>query len=320
MELIDRYLGAVRWNLPRDKADDILAELADVIATRIEEREDALDRALNRAEISEVLREFGHPIAVAARYRPQQVLIGPELFPFYWFILRLMLFIVVLVQAIDVATSLVSTSEPLIRAAIQAGSDLFQAALYNAAIVTLLFALIEHTGLLGKYLARWQPDKLPKIAIKPPRKRQLNPFFAIAFSIGFLLWWSGLIDIDPLRTAGSDYAMHGTAVWQRLHMPIFALVSAGLILHLVTLLRPQARLVRAALLIAIAAGTILIAATLHQAGSLIALTPLTANGAAHLAEAQSGINEGLNAATLGIGILAAFRCVIELWLMQRKQG
>ena len=44
MDLIERYLGAVRWNLPIGKpmetrADDIIAELRDLIESRIEERE-----------------------------------------------------------------------------------------------------------------------------------------------------------------------------------------------------------------------------------------------------------------------------------------
>jgi hypothetical protein len=86
MDLLDNYLAAIRWNLPRGaNPDDVIAELRDVIANRIEEREDRLDRALRRDEVSALLRDFGHPLVVAARYGPQQSLIGPELFPFYWF-------------------------------------------------------------------------------------------------------------------------------------------------------------------------------------------------------------------------------------------
>ena len=50
MDLIERYLNAIRWNLSGDKADDIIAELRDVIASRIEDREEMLGRALTRAE------------------------------------------------------------------------------------------------------------------------------------------------------------------------------------------------------------------------------------------------------------------------------
>ena len=39
MDVIERYLGAIRRNLPRDKAEDIVAELRDVIASHVEDRE-----------------------------------------------------------------------------------------------------------------------------------------------------------------------------------------------------------------------------------------------------------------------------------------
>ena len=43
MDLIDRYLTAIRWNLPRAaKADDVIAELRDLIASRVEDREELL--------------------------------------------------------------------------------------------------------------------------------------------------------------------------------------------------------------------------------------------------------------------------------------
>src|SRR3978361_768358 len=92
MELIDRYLTAIRWNLPRAaKADDIVAELRDVIASRIEDREESLGRPRDENEVSAVLREFGHPLVVPARYGTQQWLIGPDIFPFYLFSLKVVL-------------------------------------------------------------------------------------------------------------------------------------------------------------------------------------------------------------------------------------
>ena len=39
MDLIERYLDAVRLFLPRDQRDDITAELRDVLLTRREEKE-----------------------------------------------------------------------------------------------------------------------------------------------------------------------------------------------------------------------------------------------------------------------------------------
>ena len=74
MDLVDRYLASIRRNLPAAKADDIAAELADELQSRREDREAKLGRALSEAEASAMLREFGHPLVVAARYRPSRVM------------------------------------------------------------------------------------------------------------------------------------------------------------------------------------------------------------------------------------------------------
>ena len=42
MQLIDRYLQAVKWMLPRKQQDDVVRELNDEILSRVEEKEDAL--------------------------------------------------------------------------------------------------------------------------------------------------------------------------------------------------------------------------------------------------------------------------------------
>ena len=86
MDLIDRYLDAVRLFLPRGQRDDITAELRDVLMTRREEREAELGRPLTRKEDEALLHDYGHPLMVAARYGRQQYLIGPELYPVYAFV------------------------------------------------------------------------------------------------------------------------------------------------------------------------------------------------------------------------------------------
>src|ERR1700722_4196031 len=91
MDLIDRYLDTVRLFLPLSQRDDITAELRDVLLTRCEEREAELGRPLKRAEQEAVLKAFGHPLVVAARYGSQQYLIGPDLYPAYRFVLLLVL-------------------------------------------------------------------------------------------------------------------------------------------------------------------------------------------------------------------------------------
>src|ERR1700686_3233741 len=65
MELLDRYLQAVRFWLPRAQQNDIIAELGDDIRSQIEDRESALGRPLNEDEQVALLQQTGHPMRVA---------------------------------------------------------------------------------------------------------------------------------------------------------------------------------------------------------------------------------------------------------------
>ena len=68
MDLIDRYLSAVSFLLPKDQREDITAELRDALMTRREEKEAEVGRPLTRDEDAALLRAFGHPLDVAARF------------------------------------------------------------------------------------------------------------------------------------------------------------------------------------------------------------------------------------------------------------
>ena len=83
MDLIERYVGAVRRHLPKSANPDIVSELTDNLRSQAEEREAELGRALNEDEQAALLKPHGHPWLMASRYMPQQHLIGPALYPYY---------------------------------------------------------------------------------------------------------------------------------------------------------------------------------------------------------------------------------------------
>src|SRR5450432_2936962 len=88
MELLDRYLQAVRFWLPRAQQQDIIAELSEDLRSQIEEKETELGRSLSEAEVEDILKKRGRPALVANRYLPQRSLIGPLLFPIYCFVMK----------------------------------------------------------------------------------------------------------------------------------------------------------------------------------------------------------------------------------------
>src|ERR1700738_2779675 len=91
MELLDRYLQAIEFWLPKRQRQDIIAELSEDLRSQIEEKETELGRKLEDAEVEAILKRCGAPLEVASRYRPQQYLIGPALFPIYRFVLAVTL-------------------------------------------------------------------------------------------------------------------------------------------------------------------------------------------------------------------------------------
>src|SRR5271166_3247834 len=94
MELIDRYLQSVKWMLPRKQQDDVIRELSDEILSQVEEKEAALGRPLTEDEQVALLKQLGHPMLLASRYRKQRYLIDPTIFAIYWMVLRLVLVLV----------------------------------------------------------------------------------------------------------------------------------------------------------------------------------------------------------------------------------
>ncbi len=52
MDLLDRYLQAVKFWLPKNQKQDIIAELSEDIRSQVEDREAELGRKLNESELA----------------------------------------------------------------------------------------------------------------------------------------------------------------------------------------------------------------------------------------------------------------------------
>jgi hypothetical protein len=68
-ELLDGYVHAVTMMLPPDKAEDIAAEVRSNLESKVEDQAAALGRELRPAEVSAILKEYGHPVRVGLQYR-----------------------------------------------------------------------------------------------------------------------------------------------------------------------------------------------------------------------------------------------------------
>lgn len=162
MELLDRYLHAVRFWLPKAQQDDIIAELGEDLRNRIEEREAELGHPLDDEGVAALLKERGHPMLVASRYQPQSSLIGTALFPAYLFILRLViLWILPPVFILIVGPATVLSSQAPAAALLRTGWTLVMAAVFAFGVITLVFAALERYP--HETTWKWDPRRLPPV-------------------------------------------------------------------------------------------------------------------------------------------------------------
>ncbi|MDQ6768018.1 MAG: hypothetical protein M3Z41_09455 [Candidatus Eremiobacteraeota bacterium] len=244
MELVPRYLDAVRRYLPKSTQADVIEELSDSIQSQIEEKEAGLGRPLNADEENAILKTYGHPLLAASRYRPHQQLIGPALYPFYVNSLKIVLLIALSVSA--VATVVLGiTSGDALAAAARAWGAIWGTLFSLVGIVTVIFAAIERFG-PKDFARKWDPRSLPA-ATETQRVPRASSTLELVFNLLFAAW---LLNIPGIRHI-ADYATLGGAaaqlyvpfkLWPWWHQMLPALLVATLAhaaVNSVNLVRPD---------------------------------------------------------------------------------
>lgn len=210
MELLDRYLEAVRKQLPWERQDDIIAELRANLEAQLEDRQEELGHNLTPEEAKAWVGQLPAPAIMAGRYRRQQYLIGPGLFPIYSLILRIVTFWVFIVTII-VNTVRLFTQPWSASAVPGAIVNVVFVVLLNAAIITVIFAVLEYAALhhpewvpqIAPYVSKWDLNALPPIGpVKGGRRKTFA--HAIADLVGHvvLLCWLLLLPKYPVLILG----------------------------------------------------------------------------------------------------------------------
>lgn len=231
MELLDRYLNEVRRNLPSKDQGDVIAEISDELQSQFEERERQIDRPLTGDEAAAIIKAYGHPKLVASRYAEHRYLIGPELLPFYWYVLKLVLAVAIGLELFGSAVSAIASGNARL---FTAGLGwIWSTPLIVFGIVTLVFALVErfHTRpvLVEIGADRWDPRRLPKAGGSAPYPRYKSAFEFAANVLALLVLLDvagarhGLFTLTFGSGAGLVSALQLTAAWQ----PVYASLVAG---------------------------------------------------------------------------------------------
>jgi hypothetical protein len=254
--LLDQYLNSIRSCLPEAQRDDIVQELSENIHAQIEDKENELGRPLRDAEVEAILKQHGHPLVVASRYRQDQrsvafgpQLIGPVVFPFYVRVLKfnlglsgIILFIVCVALAFGGHAMTVGNLVPAI----------FLQITLQFVIVTLIFAAADrhfkkHPESFnyrdGKY--PWHPaftfENWSKSKAKndPERVSRLDSVAQIV-GLGLGLVWLRVAEGAPFLIFGPAAAfLRPAPVWHYFYWPIVAVACLGILQGFINFVRPD---------------------------------------------------------------------------------
>ena len=170
MEMIDAYVNEVGQRLPARQRADIEREIRSMIGDTLDDESRTQNRPVDDAMMVQVLKRLGSPQKLAASYVPPQYLIGPELFPAYLLVVKIVASVLAILAIIGLALSVglagtvqSQVLEEIARAAGGIFSSIFQA----FGIITLVFAVLQRVAPKNKFF----PDE----AEFDPRKLKLKP-------------------------------------------------------------------------------------------------------------------------------------------------
>jgi len=330
MDLLERYLQAVRTYLPMSQQEDILKELRENLRGPIEDRESALGRALNEDELAEILKKHGHPLLVATRYRQSRHLIGSTLFPFYWLVMKIILAIVGIGYAASVLV-LIAQGKPFLEV-LGALLSYVGAVLPTFAVVTIIFAVLDIGNSRFRLLERatkvtnekFDPRTLPMLrpASDFPDAKPISRFktaFELFFGVGFLLWW---IRVSPIRKLALFVVLGpvGLAdkipfqlgpVWNIIYWPVIFLSLVSIAQQIVTLIYPDRIKFYSVMKLIANGGSVAILCLLTRVNDILAIAPGVSDPW-KFAETLQIINMTLHYTMFFAAVIAAVECYKQL--------
>jgi hypothetical protein len=277
VEIVDRYLQAVKAWLPSEQRDDILAELSEDLRSELEEREAALGRPLGEHEAQALLEHRGHPLWLARGYATGGHLIGPMVLPTFRRVVAIALpCLAVIFASLWVVFRFVVEQAP--HPPLRSGFFwLWQGGLYALALVglyTMIFAAIERTHARVRASDAWDPrhpgDLPTSVESRAARERfalRLSAAGDLVGALVFTLCWVGLWRLPDVPEIELTLA----PVFAHLYAPILALGLAEIALATAALVRPRPGRTRSLLSVARYAAGVVLAGTALAAGSWILL-------------------------------------------------
>lgn len=238
MQLVERYLRAIEFWLPKEQSRDILAEISEDILSQIEDRQEQLGRQLTDSELELLIKQRGRPFLVANRYLPQRSLIGPILFPVYLFVLKVFALCYLLPWAAVFLTvhRVQHPAAPWFDAIGAAFGAAWTAAFLGAGVTTLVFATLQILETKRSFLSEWNPRQLPPARHPTKIPRSTSTIELVLFAVAIVWWSTHASSLEILQ--GPALRVTLSPVWIYFFWAGIALILANAALSSVNLRRP----------------------------------------------------------------------------------
>ncbi len=208
MKLIDRYISEVGRYLPQKSRADIEKEIRSTLEDMLEDRSAESNRPVDEEMAVQVLKEFGHPLKVAASYMPQRYLIGPQLFPYFIMVMKVALLVAFGVALIRLSIGIIdsgSSVDAIIRSVVESFLNMGSIAITVLGNVVLVFGIMEWALPKVKEVPlEWDPRTLPD---ETPEPETFN-LWDVASSMVFTLIAMLIFNFYP-QILGMGFTMDG---------------------------------------------------------------------------------------------------------------
>jgi hypothetical protein len=304
MELLDQYLKTVRSYLPKEQKDDIINELSENLRSQMDDKEVELGRPLNESEVESILKQHGHPMIVAGRFRQDQrsftfgrQIISPILFPFYTKVLSFNLGITAIVLVV-VWTALFASGQPATFSSIF--SVLLLQVLLQFGFVTVIFAAMERQ--FAKHPDRWDPRRpnhpyyvnisldfdFSKESQYVPRLESISQLIALSISI---IWLRAVRESSFLVLGPAALFLKFAPIWRQFYLPVVLISFWGVLQAAINLFRPDWVRLRSVTRVVLSGGMLVIWFLLLRAGSWIVPPTASVNSTTDFSHAVQVANQ-----------------------------
>ena len=200
---------------------------------------------MTEADVAEILRHHGSPVAVAARYGHAIPLVGAELAPYFWFTLRRVAPIMATIAILARVVTLVYAPHTVLRLGHEV-LGMFGAVLESLLnlwmILTLLFVVLDGWRRRSPqtFIEKWDPRHLPKLRHGQKDGRPKYPLVDLAFTALFLVWLLAfprfpLLFFGPLALGLHALSLDLAPVWHEFYWLVVGFNCIQLLFRVIAL-------------------------------------------------------------------------------------